>query len=129
MAQNIFTNSCIRIGNIEYRHDPDFKKNFAYEHSILKWYKNEFFGKLDEYLENGYVEKDGFLVKGIVQVDKGMFRSPEMICVIAHLEFNRSGDGYDIVSVGRRILELDETDHKNLCRVIDIFDEDNLRKP
>lgn len=121
-------NKHIRIGNIEYRHDPNFKKNLAYEHSILQWYPNKYFGKLDEYLENGYVEKDGFLSKGNTQIDKSLFSSPELNCVIAHLEFNRSGDCYDIVSVGRRFLELDERDHKNFYRVIDIFDEDNLRK-
>lgn len=118
------TNKHIRIGNIEYLHDPDFKNNLSYEHSILHWFSNKYFGKLKEYLENGYVEKYDFLVKDNCRIDKNLFRSPELNCVIAHLEFSHSVDGYDIVSVGRRILDLDKTDFNNLHRVINIFDED-----
>lgn len=116
-------NKHIRIGNMEYIHDPRFKKNFSYEHSILQWHPNSYFGKLDDYLKDGYVEKDGFVSKDNIHIDRRMFDCPEMNCVVAHLEFNGSNE-YDVVSVGRRVIDLDKRDAKDLHRVMDIFDED-----
>lgn len=112
----------IRIGSIEYRYDHDCV--FGFDHTLIQWFKNSYYGKFDEYLSNGYKERNGFLVKDNIRLDKDLFSKPEMNIMIGYLKFNDSNDEYDIVSIGRRLVNLSDDDMKDFKRVLNILDEE-----
>ena len=112
----------VRIGNIEYHYESD--DMFKFEHVIIQWFKNSYYGKFDEYVNNGYIERNGFLIKDNIYLDKNLFNRPEMNIMIGYLKFNDSKDEYDIVSLGRRLFNLSDSDMKDLKRVLNILDEE-----
>lgn len=112
----------IRIGNIEYRYDPECM--FKFEHTIIQWFKNSYYGKFDDYMNDGYAERDGFLVKDNIRLDRNLFYKPEMNIIIGYLQMNAMQNEYDIVSLGRRLIDLSNDDLKDFKRVLDIFDEE-----
>lgn len=112
----------IRIGNIEYRYDPDCM--FSFKHTIIQWFKNSYYRKFDEYLNNGYVERNGFLVKDNIQLDRDLFSKAEMNIMIGYLKFSDLKDEYDIVSFRRRLIDLSDDDMKDFKRVLNILDEE-----
>ena len=102
----------IRINNIEGRKYTTKLKETFYE--IVAWSPNVYFGKEQEYLDNGYEESFGaeFLTKNGHSISKSFFKSPEQCYVIAHLELNKREPDVNLKSIGSRLLDLtnDELD-------------------
>lgn len=98
----------IRIENIEIR-KTNYKNN-PYE--FLCWQINPYFGKLQEYINNGYEESFGgdFLTKEKLSIQKSYFTYPESCYVIAWMK--RDKEGYYMETVGSRLLEISEEELK-----------------
>jgi len=114
----------IRIGDIEFKHDPEFEEHHTSEYTISKWFENEYYGKYDEYLKNGYVEDGEMISKDNIHLDKNVFNGKQHRYIIASIRLNRAGDEFDIISYGTRCFELSDNDFKDLKRVIHIFEEE-----
>ena len=101
-----FKGKKVRINAIELR-KTNYKNEFNYE--FVKWQKNEYFGKLEEYLSNGYkLSPSGESIRnGCRIIDLSMFKLPEHCYVIAWLKKHKEG-GYDMETVGDRLIDLSE---------------------
>lgn len=77
---------------------------------IVWWYQNHYFGKLDEYLREGWELKGETLWRNNSGVAKSLFESKESCLVIAFLEINEREPDVELRSVGSRILDLDGRD-------------------
>lgn len=105
----------IKIGNIEF----DGKEN------LMLLCPNEYYGKKDEYVKDGWAESDGILNKGSCHIDLKMF-DEEHLCLSIGKLVNITQDEFDIFSYGTRVLDLNETDMKDLKRILKIIQEDML---
>lgn len=93
-----------RIGNIEFRKYPHDKRKGFYE--IVKWQSNPYYGREQEYRDNGYV--DSFLGDSLTNngrsIQKTSFSLPETCYVLAFVE--KGNESWELRSVGERLLEL-----------------------
>ena len=105
----------IKIGNIEFDGKED----------LMMWYPNKYYGKKDEYVKDGWTESDGMLSKESCHIDLKMF-DDEYHCLSIGKLVNITQDEFNIISYGTRILDLNETDTKDLKRVLKIIQEDML---
>jgi hypothetical protein len=94
----------IRINNLEFRKYSSTNKKSLYE--IIKWENNPYFGKEQEYRENGYVDSflGDFLKKDGHSIQKTFFTYPESCYVIAFIE--KGSESWELRSVGERLLDL-----------------------
>ena len=101
---------------------------------ILKYEKNPYFGKEQEYLDNGYVESFGgdFLQKDHHSIQRTFFKKEESAYMLAH--WNRMDhDEYipDLVFCGKRPLELTDEEQitfMQLAKEGQLHIEEYLRK-
>jgi hypothetical protein len=98
----------IRINNLEFKRYTSTKKDKPL-YEIVQWYPNIYFGKEQEYRDNGYTDNfEGWgLTKNgsIITIDKSFFTTnPELCFVIAFIE--KGSEDWELRSVGERLLEL-----------------------
>ena len=84
---------------------------------IVSYYPNEHFGKREQYIKDGYVDKDTYIQKENVCMDNLCFQREEMLYVVAFLEYNKKEQDTGLRSVGSRILELDKENRKDFFTV------------
>jgi hypothetical protein len=95
----------IRINNIEFKKYNSTKtKKPLYE--IIKWESNPYFGKEQEYRDDGYVDSFGgdFLQKHGHNIQKTFFNRKETCFVIAFIE--KGSESWELRSVGQILLDL-----------------------
>lgn len=90
----------IRINNLQFRSTSQSSGEF------IKWFPNQYYNKLLEYLDNGWEDHGEVITKGHVSMGKSLFASPESCIVIAWLKADKDENCCDLTSVGPRILNL-----------------------
>ena len=103
----------IRISNIECRRY--LGKDF---YEIIHWHPNQYFGKLDEYIEKGWIMSPlgEFLRKDNSSIDINFFKkNPETCYVVAWL--NRDSESWYLQAVGSRPVELDKEDFRDFIEI------------
>ena len=94
----------IRINDIEFRTTAAAKGEF------IRWSPNSYYGKLDEYLQNGWVDGGDRLVQTepyMGSISKSLFDLKETCYVIAWLKYDEKDDVCDLKTVGDRMLRLE----------------------
>lgn len=110
----------IRINNIECRFSQG-------RYEIVKWQPNCYYGKKQEYLDNGYYEKDGFLSSGNLGIDTTLFSREETCYTIATLTYDADEYCCEMRTVGPRLLELDKKEREDFFTVYE-YAEDRIRE-
>jgi hypothetical protein len=97
----------IRVNNIECRKYTATKTDDVH-YEIVKWEKNLYFGKEEEYRKDGYVDSFGgdFLQKNGSSIQKTFFNHEETCYTVASLNLNRKEPDVYLESVGSRLLDL-----------------------
>lgn len=105
----------IRIGNIECRRYTCTKTDKLH-YEIIKWENNPHFGKMQDYLDNGFEESFGghFIEKGGHSIQKSAFNLSEYCFTIGSLY---KGEEWYLQSVGSRICELNDIDLTDFIEV------------
>jgi len=106
----------IRINNLEFRKYTSTKKDKPL-YEIIKWETNIYFGKKQEYLENGY--KPNFEGRGLTKnnhtIDLKFFDNPQFCFTIAFIE--KGKESWELRSVGERLLELTPEEWTDFLKV------------
>ena len=99
------TNINVRINNIEFRTITDTTGDFRC------WSPNPDYGKLEAYLQNGWVDEgDGTIVQTEPHkytMSKSLFELKETCCVVAWLKYDEKEEVCDLETVGDRMLRLE----------------------
>ncbi len=106
----------IRINNIGF-----LSKGSDYG-SFVKYYKNNKYNKLDEYLKDGWEDKGSSIKNDNLSIDKNCFTSEEFHCVIADLEYVSSECCTELRTIGSRVLDLSLNDREDFFEVYKIVD-------
>lgn len=108
----------IRINNIGARPSENAHRIL----SIVQYYPNQYYGKLEEYLANGweYVDDNSRIRKYNCTISVSAFDKEEMSMVIARITYDPDELCTDLKSVGERILNLSEDDRKDFFEVYKI---------
>jgi hypothetical protein len=110
----------IRINNIECRFSQG-------RYEIVKWQRNLYYGKLQEYLESGYNLVDGFVSNTNHRIQASIFDSPESCYTVATLHYDSDEGCCDMKTVGPRLLDLDKTERNDFFAVYE-YAEDRIRE-
>ena len=98
-------NIAIRINDIEFRTTADAKGEF------ICWSPNPDYGKLEAYLNCGWVDEgDNTIVQTEpyrLSMAKSMFELKETCCVVAWLKYDEKNEVCDLKTVGDRVLRLE----------------------
>lgn len=121
----------IRINNIECRKYATTKVDKIF-YEIIKWSKNDHFGKEQEFRDNGYEDSFGgdFLQSptGGHQIQKTFFKLPESCYTIAFLHLNKKEPDVELKSVGSRLLDLTKEERKDFFEVYEIINKKIYKK-
>jgi hypothetical protein len=119
----------IRINDIECRLYKTTQVSEPF-YEIVKWQPNPYYNKLQEYLDNGYVEsKDGSMIqKDNMGLSKGMFTNPESCYTIAHLELDMKEFDTTLKSIGSRLLDLTEDERIDFFEAYKISNDKLYKK-
>jgi len=101
----------IRINNLQFRSTSQSSGEF------IKWFPNQYYNKLLEYLDNGWEDHGDLITKGHVSMGKSLFASPESCITIGYLEANKDSNCCNLSSVGPRILELSLSERNDFFEV------------
>ena len=110
----------IRINQIECRFSQG-------RYEIVKWFPNSYYGKEQEYVDNGYVLSGGFYRNANVSISESCFENPESCCTIATLHYNDDEGCCDMQTIGPRVLELSKPDRTDFFAVYE-YAEDRIRE-
>lgn len=94
--------SQIRINNIEFRIDNDSNTG-----EFISWGPNQLYGRLQQYLDNGWEDKGTFIRSTEPYghtMSKGLFEKEETCYVVAFLRYNKKEDVCELTTVGDRLL-------------------------
>lgn len=112
----------VRIGDIEFRKYKSTKVDYPL-YEIIKWYENEYYGKLEEYLNNGWriSSDEEMVVKGNVHMSKSFFTErPQHCYVIVFFRINPKTNRFNKDRIGNRDLEIcgdDENNYKQILKL------------
>ena len=109
----------IRINNIECRFSQG-------RYEIVKWQPNCYYGKKEEYLENGWESDRGFLRLNNTSIQESMFNLPETCYTIATLHYDADEGCCDLKTVGPRLLDLDKPERADFFAVYE-YAEDRIK--
>jgi hypothetical protein len=114
----------VRINNIEFRNNCNTNPSID-KGEFLVWQPCSYYGKYDEYIKNGCVEKNGFVrdERNRVNISKEFFDIKETCYVIAWLNYDKKEWCCDLESVGPRLLELNDENRKDFFEVYKIADK------
>ena len=111
----------VRINNIEFRNNCNTNPSID-KGEFLVWEPCSYYGKYDEYIKDGWVEKDGFVSKDRCNISKEFFNKEETCYVIAWLNYDKKDECCDLESVGPKLLHLRDEDKKDFFEVYKIAD-------
>ena len=112
----------VRINNVEFRNNCNTNPSID-KGEFLVWEPCSYYGKYDEYIKDGFVEKDGFLRKERSNISVKFFDMKETCYVIAWLKYDKREWCCDLESVGPRVLELSEENRRDFFEVYAIADK------
>jgi hypothetical protein len=104
----------IRINDIEFRYKGETRGEF------ICWYPNEYYGKLEEYLKNGWEERNGVVISNTpftTSMSKTLFELKETCYVVAWLKYDEKEQVCDLTTVGDRMLRL-----KNISTFMEVYE-------
>jgi len=104
----------IRINNIQFRDIAETRGEF------ICWQPNQYYGKLEELLNNGWEERNGVVISNtpfITSMSKTLFEVKETCYVVAFLEYNKKEGVSDLTTVGNRLLGL-----KNISTFMEVYE-------
>ena len=110
----------IRINDIECRFSQG-------RYEIVKWQPNCYYGREQEYVDNGWELTDGFYKLNNTSISEGCFVNPETCYTIATLHYDDSEGCCDMKTVGPRLLDLDKSDRADFFTVYE-YAEDRIRQ-
>ena len=115
----------IRINNIGAR-PPVYigqpPKNAYRRLSIVLYYPCQYYGKLEEYLADGweYVDEGTRLRKDNCTMSKSFFDKEELLMGIADIEYDSNEDCTNLETVGERVLNLSKKDREDFFEVYEL---------
>ena len=111
------SNINIRINDIEFRNYEGTKGEF------ICWSPNLQYGKLEEYLENGWVDNGDMITQTEpfrYSISKSMFKLKETCYVVAWLKYDNKEHVCDLETVGDRLLRLENvSDFMEVYKIAD----------
>jgi hypothetical protein len=115
----------IRINNIGARKPAYIGSPPADAHrrlSIVLYYPCQYYGKLDEYLADGweYVDEGTRITKNNCTISKSFFDLEELLMSIADLEYDSSEDCTNLETVGERVLNLSKQNREDFFEVYEL---------
>ena len=115
----------IRINNIGARPPAYIGQPPADAHrrlSIVLYYPCQYYGKLDEYLADGweYVDEGTRIRKDNCTISKSFFDLEELLMSIADITYDPSEDCTDLETVGERVLNLSKKDREDFFEVYEL---------
>lgn len=122
-----------RIGDLQVRNfwmDGGTPKPFTgtdkpkFSHfEIVKWEPNHYYGKYDEYINNGYVESfgGGYLQKPGHSIDINFFKSPENCYTLAYwVDMDHDELSPDLKFVGNRPVKLSKEEQQVFMQLAEL---------
>ena len=106
----------IRINQIECRFSQG-------RYEIVKWQPNGYYGKEQEYIDNGWELTGGFYRLNNTSISAGCFKNPETCYTIATLTYDADEYCCDLKTVGPRLLELDKKEREDFFAVYEYADD------
>ena len=106
----------IRINQIECRFSQG-------RYEIVKWQPNCYYGKEQEYRENGWELTGGFYRLNNTSISAGCFENPETCYTIATLHYDKGEGWCDMKTVGSRLLELSRPERADFFAVYEYADD------
>jgi hypothetical protein len=106
----------IRVGDIEFTNSK-----VTVQGEFSKWYENDDYNKLEEYLKEGWVD-DGDSVRNEskrLTISKSCFKNPECRYVVAFMKYNPKEEDFHIESVGDRLLKVNMEDFMEVYEIAD----------
>ena len=115
----------IRINNIGARKPAYIGSPPADAHlrlSIVQYYPCQYYGKLEEYLADGwqYIDEGTRLKKGNCAISKSFFDKEELLMSIADITYDPSEGCTDLETVGERVLNLSKQNREDFFEVYEI---------
>jgi hypothetical protein len=88
-----------------------------HECSIIRYYPNEYYGKLEEFLADGWEDKGSCISSNSASIDKKCFEGKETHYVIAFLRHDKNTHTAVLKTVGDRLLDLNDKEEKDFFKV------------
>jgi len=110
----------IRINQIECRFSQG-------RYEIIKWYPNGYYGKEQEYVDNGWELSGGFYRNDNVSIHENCFVNPESCYTVATLHYDDGEGCCDMHTVGPRLLQLSKSERADFFAVYE-YAEDRIRE-
>lgn len=110
----------VRINQIECRFSQG-------RYEIVKWFPNCYYGKEQEYVDNGYVLSGGFYRNANVSISESCFENPESCCTVATLHYDDGEGCCDMHTIGSRLLDLNKSERADFFAVYE-YAEDRIRE-
>jgi hypothetical protein len=101
---------------------------WKYELNIVKWYKNGYYGELDNYLKDGWKKKGKLIVSGNTSIHVDCFHSEELYYAIAFVKYDEGSQSTHLTSVADRLLYIEEDEKKDFFEVYKIADRMIIEK-
>ena len=106
----------IRINQIECRFSQG-------RYEIVKWQPNGYYGKEQEYRDNGWELTGGFYRLNTTSISEGCFVNPETCYTVATLHYDDDERCCDMKTVGSRLLELSRPERADFFAVYEYADD------
>ena len=106
----------------------DAKKENNYELSIVKYHPNRYYGELENYLKDGWVDNDNVISHNNTHISKNCFEGKETNYVIAFLKYDKDSQSTHLTSVADRLLYIEEDEKKDFFEVYRIADRMIIEK-
>jgi hypothetical protein len=88
--------------------------------AIVKFQPCNYYGRLEEYLNDGWEDHNIWLAKKNQTISKNFFNLKETTLVIADIEYDYKNGDTTLTSVGERLLNLTEEEYLNFFEVYKI---------
>jgi len=110
----------IRINQIECRFSQG-------RYEIVKWYPNSYYGKEQEYVDNGWEVGEEFYRLNNTSIHKNCFVNPESCYTIATLHYDSDEACCDMKTIGPRLLQLSKPERDDFFAVYE-YAEDRIQQ-
>jgi len=111
----------VRINNVEFRNNCNINPSIDNGEFIV-WSPNERYGKIQEYLDKGYInEGDHLRSPNGAYISLSLFEHKEICCVIAWLKYDKKEGCCTLESVGPRLLDLNEEQKKDFKDFFEVY--------
>jgi len=84
---------------------------------IVKYYPNPKYGKLQEYIDDGWENDGDYVRKDMCSIHKNCFEGQENNIVIAYLTYSTKEEDTFLETVGERVLDLSLEDRETFFEV------------